>query len=440
MTELGYVLIALAVVSLNAFFVATEFAIVRVRATRIEELVTRGVKRAVATKNVLENLNAYLSACQVGITLTSLGLGWVGEPAFARLIEPPLRSLGLGPLAIHSTALALAFGLITFLHVVFGELVPKTIAIDRAEATALLVSWPIRSFHRAFYPLIWFMNGSANLSIRLMGLQPVPDESRAHSEEELRMVLGLSQKSGVLTEAHAELLENALDFADRTVRQIMVPRGDIVFLDVNRSLDENLEAARQGGHTRYPLCDGDLDRVLGITHIKDLFLAATPNAGATNLRALAREPLLVPESLEAQRLLAIFQKQRLHLGIVIDEYGGTSGIVTLEDVLEELTGEIQDEFDEEMPKVRPLEGGRLSVDAGLPLNETEDALGIPEEPDADVDTFGGLVVTKLGRIARVGDEVEVAGRRIEVTRIRGRRILRLTVHPPEPGSESAPEP
>src|SRR5262245_37993993 len=336
MGQLSYVLLALALVAANAFFVATEFAIVRVRETRIEELLARGVKRAVATREVLQNLNAYLSACQLGITLTSLGLGWVGEPAFAHLFEPLLPGLGAWrALASHSAGLAAAFALIPFLHVVLGELVPKTVAIDRAEGVALLVAWPIRWFHRAFFPLIWILNGAANLAIRGLGLTPAPEESRAHSEEELRMILGLSHRSGVLSQAHAELIENALDFVDRSARQIMVPRADIVYLDVNRSWEENLETARAGGHTRYPLCDADLDRVVGVLHIKDLFLSP---AASPDLRALAREPLFVPDGLEVQRLLALFQKQRVHLGIVIDEYGGASGLVTLEDVLEELIG------------------------------------------------------------------------------------------------------
>ncbi len=429
MTRLSYILLALALVAANAFFVATEFAIVRVRVTRIEELVSRGVKRSAATKEVLENLNAYLSACQLGITLTSLGLGWVGEPAFARLFEPLFLSLGAWRwVAAHSAALTLSFALITFLHVVLGEQVPKTLAIDRAEAVALLATWPIRLFHRAFYPVIWVLNGAATLAVRTLGLAPLPEESRAHSEEELRMILGLSHRSGVLSEAHAELIENALDFADRTVRQIMVPRGDIVYLDVNRPYEENLAIARKGGHTRYPLCDGDLDRVVGVLHIKDLFLSPPLDPATMDLRSLAREPLFVPESLEVQRLLSIFQKQRVHLGIVIDEYGGMSGIVTLEDILEELIGEIQDEFDQELPKVRPLEDGRLSVDATLPVDQLEQ-LGIPEEHHEDVDTLGGLVLARLGRIARVGDVVELGGRKIEVSRVKGRRILRLTVHP-----------
>ncbi len=433
MNEFAFVLVAFAIVAMNAFFVATEFAIVRVRETRVDELVARGVKRAVATKDVLTNLNAYLSACQLGITLTSLGLGWIGEPAFAHLIEPVFLKIGIGsPVAIHSAALALAFVVITFLHVVLGELVPKTIAIDHAEGTALLVALPIRLFRRALYPLIWALNGAANLIVRAIGLRAVPDETSGHSEEELRMILGLSTKSGVLSASHAELLENALDFANRSVRKIMVPRADIFFLDTNRSYDENVLIARRGGHTRYPLCeDGDVDRMVGIVHIKDLFLSPKAAGAAGDLRTVARDPLFVPDSSEIDQLLSTFQKQHLHLAVVVDEYGGTSGIVTLEDVLEQLIGEIQDEFDEEGPSVHPLGDGRLSVDAGLAVDELEDEMGFASEQEAEVDTLGGLVLLKLGRIARVGDSVEVGGRRIDVTRVKGRRIMRVTVHPPE---------
>jgi CBS domain containing-hemolysin-like protein len=262
--NLLYILLALLLVVLNAFFVATEFAIIKVRRTRIEELVALGQRRAVAAREVLSDLDAYLSATQLGITLTSLGLGWIGEPAFARLFLPLFASLGsLSQVATHSAAVTVAFLLITFLHVVFGELAPKTFAIERAEAVALLVSGPIRWFRVAFNPLIWVLNGSANFAVRLMGLPPIQESDLAHSEEELRMILAVSHRSGVLSATHALLLENVLDFADRSVRQIMVPRGDIVSLDAHRSYAENLSVAREAGHTRYPLCDGDLDRVVG---------------------------------------------------------------------------------------------------------------------------------------------------------------------------------
>ncbi len=432
MTTLA-ILLAIGLVLLNAFFVATEFAIVKVRHSRIQELVDGGLKRATAVRVVISDLNAYLSACQLGITLASLGLGWVGEPAFARLFEPLFA--GGGPersLAVHSAALTAAFLLITVLHVVIGELAPKTLALERPEAVALLVSWPIRIFHVAFYPLIEVLNRAAGITVRALGLTPPAAGSEAHSEEELRIVLAGSHAAGEISATHARLLENALDFADRTVRQVMVPRGDVVFLDANRPYAANLAVARMGGHTRYPLCDGDLDHVLGVVNIKDLFLSPPRSREDADLKAVAREPLLLPESLRLEKALAIFQKQHLHLGVVLDEYGGTSGIITLEDVLEELTGEIQDEFDQEPPKVLDVGGGRVSVDASLPLDDIEEKLGIREDVDEEVDSLGGLAIARLGRIAKAGDVVTLGGRRVEVTRVRGRRILRLLVHPPEP--------
>jgi CBS domain containing-hemolysin-like protein len=432
MKDLLYVFLALALVALNAFFVATEFAIVRVRATRIDEMVAKGVRRAAATKRVLGDLNAYLSACQLGITLASLGLGWVGD-GFVHLLEPLFTGLGSSAgIAAHSIAIAAAFVIITFLHVVLGELAPKTMAIERPEVVALLVAWPIRIFNVLLYPFIWGMNSLANLTVRALGLAPVSEESAAHSEEELRMILSVSQRSGRLQEAHAELLENALDFTERTVRQIMVPRADIVWLDAHASVEENVREVRESAHTRYPLCDGDLDHVVGVLHLKDLFLHAT----GTDLRQLARQPLFVPEGVPIDRLLRQFQRSRTHLAVVIDEYGGTSGVVSIEDVLEELIGEIQDEFDEEAPKVQDLGGGRLSVDASLAAGEIP-SLGLEESAEeAEVETLGGLVLARLGRIARPGDVVEIGGRKVEVSRVSGRRILRLTVHPP--AAPSAP--
>lgn len=429
MKDLLYVLLALGLVALNAFFVATEFAIVRVRTTRIDELVAKGVRRAAATRTVLQDLNAYLSACQLGITLASLGLGWVGKPAFAHLLEPVLGGLGFWSEATAaSISITLAFAIITFLHVVLGELAPKTIAIERAEATALLIAWPIRIFNVLLFPFIWSMNGLANLAVRAIGLRPVSDESLAHSEEELRMILSVSQRSGTLPEAHAELLENALDFTERAVRQIMVPRADIVWLDARRPHEDNVRVVRESAHTRYPLCEGDVDHVVGVLNLKDLFLQPP----GTDLRQMARKPLFVPDGLSIDRVLRQFQRSRTHLAVVIDEYGGTSGVVTIEDVLEELIGEIQDEFDEEAPKVQDLGGGRLSVDASVPADEIAETLGIADGADEEVDTLGGLVLARLGRIARPGDVVTLGNRRVEVSRMRGRRIVRLTVHPATP--------
>ena len=428
------VVVALAAVAINAFFVAAEFAIVRVRVTRIEELVQRGVRRAAAAREVLRHLDAMISACQLGITLASLALGWIGEPAFAHLLEPWFSWMGrFGTGASHTVAIVASFLLITFLHVVVGELVPKTIAIGHAEATALAVSWPLRLFRFLFYPLISFMNGTANLLVKAIRLTPPTEASLAHSEAELRMILAVSRKSGALSESHGRLLANALDFADRAVRQIMVPRADVLWLDVNRSYAENAARAHEYGHTRLPLCDGTIDNVVGIVHVKDLFVARMPPLGSSGLSRLARPPLYVPENAKIQQALALFQRQKFHLGIVVDEHGGTAGLVTLEDILEELIGDIQDEFDQETPKVHTQPDGRLVLDAALTIAELTAATGLHEDIDEDVDTIGGLVQARLGRLARVGDKIPFGGRTLEVVRVKGRRILRVAVSkPPQP--------
>ena len=426
--------VALVIVAINAFFVAAEFAIVRVRVTRIEDLVQRGIRRAVAAREVLRHLDAMISACQLGITLASLALGWIGEPAFAHLLEPGFAWMGpFGAGAAHTAAITIAFFLITFLHVVVGELVPKTIAIGHAEATVLAVSWPLRLFRFLFYPLIAFMNLVANRLVRAMRLTAPTEVSLAHSEAELRMILAVSRKSGALSESHGRLLANALDFADRTVRQIMVPRADVSWLDLNRSYAENTARAREFGHTRLPLCNGTIDHVVGVVHVKDLFIAPPPSAGARKLESLARPPLYVPENAKIQHALALFQRHKVHLGVVVDEYGGTAGLVTLEDVLEVLIGDIQDEFDQETPRVQLLPDGRLSLDASLTISELEAASGAHEDYDEDVDTIGGLVQARLGRLARVGDSIPFGGGSLEVVRVRGRRVLRVAfVKPQDP--------
>ncbi len=423
-------LVALAAVGINAFFVAAEYAIIRVRVTRIEDLVQRGVPRAAAAREVLRHLEAMISACQLGVTFASLALGWIGEPAFAHLIEPWFTWLGRwGTGAAHTAAILLSFLLITYLHVVIGELVPKTVAIGHAESTALAVSWPLRIIRFLFYPLISFMNRSAGVVIRTMHLAPPTEASLAHSEAELRMILAVSRKSGALSESHGRLLSNALDFADRAVRQIMVPRADVLWLDLNRSYAENSARSREYGHTRLPLCDGTIDNVVGIIHVKDLFVAPPPSKSRPDLRALARTPLYVPENAKIQQALALFQRQKSHLGIVVDEYGGTSGLVTLEDILEELIGDIQDEFDQEAPRVQKQPDGRLALDAAMTIAELEDATGSHEDVTEDVETIGGLVQARLGRLARVGDSIVFGGRSLQVTRVKGRRILRVAVSP-----------
>lgn len=430
------VALALGLVLLNAFFVAAEFALVKVRSTRMEELARQGSRRAQVAKGAIERIDGYLSATQLGITLASLGLGWLGEPAFARLIRPVLVRLAVGSEAVvHSLALTLAFALITFLHIVLGELAPKSLAIQRTERVALWVALPLRAFYVVFYPALWLLNACSRAALRLVGIAPLESEEAVRSEGELRLILSESCRVGVLSGSKRELLEKAIDYSRRTARHVMVPRADIVYLALERSLADNLELTRQSRHTRYPLCQRDVDHVLGMIHIKDLFHHHGELRSSEDLLRLRRDILFVPESRPLDLLQRDFQQRRTHMAIVVDEYGGTSGLVTLEDVIEELVGEIQDEFDREPPQMQETDEGFV-IDGLMHVEEAADQLGVHLEP-TEASTVGGYVTTKLGRMARVGDTVSLDSYDIRVLEMRGRRVTKLLAcrraAPPEAG-------
>jgi CBS domain containing-hemolysin-like protein len=431
-------LLALFLVLLNGFFVAAEFAIVKIRGTRLDELVRQGNRRAPAARRMVDHMDAYLSATQLGITLASLGLGWIGEPAFAHLIQPLFAGLGAySAMAAHSASLTLAFLLITFLHIVFGELAPKSLAIQRAEATVLTVAWPMHLFYRLSYPAIWALNGIANLALRGVGLRPASAQERAHSEEELRMILAASQQSGVLTAQAAEILQNVFRFADLTVRQVMIPRAEVIILDATAPLAENLALAKKHGHTRYPLCEGSLDAVVGIVHIKDLLWLLREHGEAADVRRIARKPFFLPETRLIARALKDFQAQRQHMAIVLDEFGGAVGAVTLEAVLEKLVGEIQDEFDQEAPKVIRMPEGGFLVHGRLLIQEANERLGLAVQ-DEENDTLGGHVVMRLGRMPRPGDSVDLEGYRASVREVKGHSISWLQLTPVPAAAPEAP--
>ncbi len=349
-TQLALIFLGLFLVFLNGFFVASEFSIVKVRATRIEELVRSGSGLARRAQSVIQKMDEYLSATQLGITISSLGLGWIGEPAFAALFEPIFPYFGdFGVVLTHTLAVSCAFFLITFLHIVLGELAPKSMAIRRPEKVLLWVSGPLSWFYKILYPFTWALNGTANAFLRLLGVVPLSETDRAHSEEELRLILADSQEKGVLDSDEGRLLERVFDFGDRSVRQVMVPSIEVVFLNTQKSVEENLNKARENKHTRYPLCDGSLDKVIGIIHVKDLFWKHRQRGKKFDLEAGKRTVRVVPSSKYIKSLLTEFRQSRSHLAVVVNEHGATIGIVTLEDILEELVGEIQDEFDVEVP-------------------------------------------------------------------------------------------
>ena len=426
-TPMWGLIIGFLLVLLNGFFVAAEFALVKVRPTQLDPYVGRGDRRGKIARHMLRHLDAYLSASQLGITLASLALGWVGEPAFGWIVEPLVRRVpGASPEMVHSATLTLAFLLITALHIVIGEQAPKSLAIRKSERTSLWIAYPLYAFYKLTYPIIWLLNRASIGLLHLFGLQPAADSELQHSEEELRLLLSASQM-GHQTQLKRELLDNVFELSLRLARQVMVPRADVVYLSTRRSVEEDLQLARTSGHTRFPLCEGDLDKVIGMVHIKDLFRAERP---ITSLKEVCRDIGFVPETLTLDRLLKRMRAERVHLAAVLDEYGGVSGIVTLENVIEEIVGPIQDEFDTEKPELVKKGENVYQVSGAMLVVDLEDELRL-EISDRDEDTIAGVVLSELGRPPKVGDRVEVGPLALEVLEVdkNRARTLRATVSP-----------
>ncbi len=416
--------IILFLVLLNGFFVASEFAIVKVRASQLEALEESGEARAAFARHVIAHLDAYLSATQLGITLASLALGWVGEPFLARMLQPFFYLTGVTSEAvIRTVSVTLAFGVITFLHIVLGELAPKSLAIRKSVGTTLWVARPLALFHLIFRPAIWFLNGAANLVLRhIFQLQPASEHELAHSEEELRVILAESERAEEVTPLGKSLLINALDMADRVVRDITTPRGEVVFLNTEDTFEENLKHALDSRHTRFPLCDGHLDNTIGLVHIKDMLkLMREPQA---DMRAIKREIFPVPEMMPLEKLLTFFLAKHAHLALVVDEFGGTVGIVTLDNVIEELVGEIQDEFDAEKPEFKRVSDDEFTVLGSLGLYELRDFAGLELE-SADVSTIGGYVTHLIGHLPKQGEHVRIEDYEVTITQTDGRRVGQL---------------
>jgi CBS domain containing-hemolysin-like protein len=420
----GKLLVIAALVALNGFFVAGEFALVKVRHSQLQTLASEGNKRASISQHVVENLTAYLSACQLGITLASLGLGWVGEPFLARMLQPFFVLLGISSEALlASISFVIAFSLITAFHIVLGEQAPKILAIEKSVGATLLVSPPLRVFYAIFKPFIWFLNASSNwILTHIFRVRPGGEAELAHSEEELRLILSESAKAKEVSPMGKELLINALDLRERVVRDIMTPRGQIVFLNVDESFEENVKKALASRHTRFPLCRGHLDNTIGLIHIKELIpLMRDPNPDLLRIR---RDLIPVPEMMSLEKLLSLFLNKHAHLAIVVDEFGGTVGMVTLENVLEELVGDIQDEFDTEKEEFREINENEFSVDGALALYELRDLAGIELE-NADVSTIGGYVTHLLGHLPKADEHVQIDDYLVTVSQSDGRRVQQL---------------
>lgn len=432
-------------VGLNGFFVATEFALVKVRHTQLNPLVARGNRRAVVTQHIISNLDAYLSAAQLGITLASLGLGWIGEPIFEELLAPVFGALGLDD-AGHATmrksvAFVVGFTTITFLHIVAGEQAPKSFGIRQPLATALWVGYPMRVFYFVAFPFIWLLNESSLGLLRWLGLQPAHEHEGAASEEELRLQVAAAQRHFGASSFSRDLVQNALDLRHRVARDVMRPRQEIVALDTGATMAQCLDVAEKTRYSRFPLCEeGDLDRTLGVVHIKDLYAFRIKAHAARELLPVARKLIYVPETAHLEKLLQLLLERKLHLAVVVDEYGSTVGLVTIENILEELVGQIQDEFDQETPLLTRASDTSWEVAGGLPLHDLAELVGAPLTAEG-ITTTSGWVTHRLGGFPKVGDVVRVGNCVLRVEALEGTRVarLRVTQEPrPEPPAGNLP--
>ncbi|MED1864609.1 hemolysin family protein [Fictibacillus nanhaiensis] len=414
-------------IALTAFFVATEFAIVKIRTTRLDQLVAEGNTKAVAARKVVGNLDEYLSACQLGITITALGLGWLGEPTVEHLLHPLFVELDLSESVSSILSFIIAFALITFLHVVIGELAPKTLAIQKAEAVTLRIAKPIMFFYKIMYPFIKTLNGSARIFTGWFGLKPASEHELAHSEEELRLILSESYKSGEINQSEFKYVNNIFQFDDRTAKEIMVPRVDMVTLDQSETVKESIAVVTEENYTRYPIVDGDKDSVVGMVNMKQVLTDFVNGKNSdASLEEYVRPVIQVFETTPIHDLLLKMQKERVHMAILIDEYGGTSGLVTVEDILEEIVGEIRDEFDDdEVPDIKKVDENRTILDGKVLISEVNDLFGLNIN-DEDVDTIGGWILSEKMEI-HMGDEVSVENYRFKILEIDGYHVKSLEV-------------
>jgi CBS domain containing-hemolysin-like protein len=461
------ILATLGLVALNAFFVAVEFAAVSARVGQLKPRAEHSLlaRAALLVKN---HLGLYLSSCQLGNTLASLALGAVTEPAVGSLVEPVTALLGLGREAKHLVAFLLSFSIAVALHIIIGEQAPKNLSIRYADRILISLAAPLIVFTYLFYPAIWLLNASANRVLRIVGVPPHTGKSElAHSQEELRGLLMQAVAAGTISKASQTVLTGAFEFGELKVRQIMTPRLRVDFLTLNQPIGQVLRTVQKSAYTRLPLCEGDIDHVIGMVHMKDLFahLHLTPGklrfadqktptgeaiaiadgmpgsavhvigAGDIDLRKIKRDVLFVPELLPVPRLLRQFQTRQIHMAVVVNEYGSTLGIVTLEDVLEEIVGEIEDEFDTAQPLELVKEGTTFRVHGQYPLHELREQLTLPEDFDLpDVDTIGGYVVQQLKRWPRTGDAVDLAGYSVKVTGVQKNRVQQVLISPMDAAS------
>lgn len=434
--------IVLLLVAANGFFVASEFALVGVRKTRIETMAKTGNRRAKRLQRVLHALDSYISATQLGITLASLALGWVGEAAFAEIFKSLFLGIFPAPaaaVAAETAAIAMAFTVITVLHIVLGELAPKTLALERTELVALAVAWPMEIFYRTFKAPIWLLNKGGNVVVRLAGLTATAEHAAAYTEEEIRHLVDISHKSGHLNEGERELIHNVFEFAAETVRDCMVPRTGVVVVAADATVPQLIELFQTTEYSRIPVYEGSPDAIVGVLHAKQVLSAALKGI-ETSARALARPTLFLPPSAQLDHVLARMKRTGQHLAVVVDEHGGLEGIITLEDILEEIVGEIRDEFDEgesvDDPVSKQSDGSYL-IDAAMPVRAFNRRLDFEIPESNQYATIAGFLLAQAGTIPKQGDAIEHDGNRFVVENIRRNRLVTVRLHPrPKPADDA----
>lgn len=401
------VLVTLSFVFLNGFFVAAEFAIVKVRSSQLELKAQSGSKTAILGKHIVNHLDAYLAATQFGITLSSLALGWIGEPVVGSIIKEfiGLFDITLSESLLSTISLATAFAIITILHIVLGELAPKSLAIQRSEQTTLAVAYPLHAFYWICRPFIWLLNGVANFVIRAVGLHSV-SEQEVYSSDELRYLVDQAKESGTVDDAEFDIIQNAFDFSERTARQVMVPRTQVVAIDANDYDEKSLDFVIEEGYSRIPCYEDSIDNIIGVVHLKDILKQMRISKGLVDVRTIIRPVSFTPETKRIGQLLKEFQVKHQQIAMVLNEYGGIEGIITMEDILEELVGEIQDETDNEIPFVEQTGERTYSVIATAAISDINDALPHPIDKEKQYDTLAGYLIDKFGRIPNTHDKLE----------------------------------
>jgi len=427
MVGLVNILIVFFLVFMNGFFVAAEFSMVKVRKSRIETLVLEGNSGAKHTFKVVRDLNSYLSACQLGITLASLGLGWIGEPALSKMLMPIFHFFSIPEATAHSISFIIAFSLITGFHIVLGELVPKSLAIISAEKIALKAALPLILFYNISFPIMWLFNHTTNGILKIFGLSQVDEHESAHTDEEIKLLVEESYKHGLIDQTELAFVDNIFDFSEKMVKEIMVPRTDMICISKDESLDKIIKITMNEEFTRYPIYKDSKDNIIGFVHIKDLYkFKMDEEEQEENIDKSIRSILSVPESMSISTLFKRFQMEKGQMAIVIDEYGGTSGLITIEDILEEIVGEIQDEFDEENEKILKLEDGSYVVEGMVPIEKINDLLEI-EIRERDIDTIGGWLYSKIGGSPHVNQKVICDGYEFIVNKCNKKRILKIHI-------------